>query len=189
MPAASSQQVNGFSMDANGLDTSDGDYLKIKLANKKLELMEQEYGASEPRSNQSQEAEVFHDTSALGAHTTNRRSSSQDTEPIVIYSTQSNTSIAQTAKDQMAAALLRLQSGLDSSTLRLSAIETRVDELVKQQRQKTRSNQEAPKAKRNNWLSPSSSSHLNTLIYLSWPVLVFVAMRALEKRALLKKLS
>lgn len=177
MPAVKNQQANGFGKMANGFEEENAS----KLANKKLDMMERDMNG-----NSAPEAEVFHDTSAQGAgHTSNRQAGD---EPIVIYDTQSNTSIAQTAKDQFAAALLRLQAGLDESTTRLGAMEKRLDEIVnKQRQQQTKSNQEATAAKSHKWFA--SSGRLNTLMYLSWPVLVFVVMKALEKRAVMKKLA
>ena len=202
MPAVISSQrankSNGFDKNMReGLSSSltsndDSDSIRTKLANKKLDIIEQEHnqfnnGTLLNNRSQQETAEVFHDTHSLGAHAS-AKSSNLDDEPIVIFDTQSNTSIAQTAKDQFAAALLRLQSGLDDSSSRLDAIESKIDDIVRQQRQQTtRTNQASSNS--SGWLYFTSDTRYRTILYLSWPVLVFVAMRALEKRALLKRLD
>lgn len=139
--------------------------------------------------------DVFQDTCAQPtAHSRSFRSDNgnsnhhDNAEHIIIYDGQSNTSIAQTAKDQFAAALLRLQSGLDESSRRLQTVETKVDEFIKQQQQR---NQQQAKAQQNNDTSNNKkgmgkflSQHGATIVYVGWPVLVFLAMRALERRTL-----
>jgi hypothetical protein len=172
------------------------------ILSKKMQLMEQEQdqanGFHNNNNNNSQDCEEFHDTHTLNVHSQpgNKRcppSSSRDNddEPIVIFDTQNNTSISRTAKDQFAAALLRLQSGLDASSRRLDEIETKVNNLSKQQRQQA--NKAGSDTKRGagagSWaLTLLGNGRLGALLYLSWPVFVFLAMRALERRAALKKL-
>lgn len=188
-PVSYQPKANGFSgpAQANGKTTLPADV----LMSKKMQLLESESpqanGFNNNNNNATPESEVFHDTHTLSAHVGNKRSS-QDDEPIVIFDTQSNTSIAQTAKDQFAAALLRLQSGLDVSTQRLEAIEAKVDNLTKQQRQQqSKVQQNNADKKAGSWATTLlGKGQFGTLLYLGWPVLVFVAMRALERRSMLK---
>ena len=188
-PVSYQSKANGFTgpARANVKTTS----MQEALLNKKMQLLEND-GTHQANgfdnNNKPAEGEVFHDTQTLSAHVGNKKFS-QDDEPIVIFDTQTNTSIAQTAKDQFAAALLRLQSGLDVSTQRLEAIEAKIDNLSKQQRQHGKLH-DANSKKAATWTEALlGKGRLGTLLYMSWPVLVFVAMRALERRSMLKKLA
>lgn len=131
------------------------------------------------------EEEVFLDTCALGAHA--KRKLAENGEPVVVvFDGQNNTSISQTAKDQFAAALLRLQANLDDSTKRLFSVESKLDELEKQHQQQKQSQRAVSRsqnavAKSGGW---TSSQNTRTLLYLGWPILVFFAIRAFERRAI-----
>lgn len=188
-PACYQPKTNGFSdrVQANGKNIP-----TEALLNKKMLLLEgesqQANGFGDNDGQRSQDCDVFHDTKTLSAHIAGKRAT-QEGEPIVIFDTQSNTSIAQTAKDQFAAALLRLQSGLDVSKQRLDSIEAKVENLTRQQRQQSKPNSSGIK-KASTWTKALlGDGRLGTLLYLSWPLFVFVAMKALERRSLMKKLN
>lgn len=90
------------------------------------------------------------------------------------------TSIGRSARDQFAAALLRLQADLDRTSGRLDAIETKVDRLTREAKQQVgRTSNNQPRGAKNRVLS---GKNLRTLFYIGWPVLVFFAMRAIERR-------
>lgn len=198
MPAIRSQHMNGFADNkeihlkrsmSKLQGSQDEMMIGAALANKKMQLIEEENHRVQTNGfhkTPQQDCEVFEESQTLGLH---RHSSNQDDEPIVIFDTQNNTSISQTAKDQFAAALLRLQSGLDVSTQRLDAIETRIDDLVKQTRQQARQQQSKSESKSSWATTLVGNGKLGTLLYLSWPVLVFVALRTIERRNMLNKLA
>lgn len=168
------------------------------LATKKLKQINEEYGTttnnkmngkltSEFHSNQ-QDEEIFLDTNSLGAHNNikNKTKSQENDEPIVIFDGQSNSSIAQTARDQFAAALLRLQTGLDESTKRLSTIENKLEDVIRQRNSLGRSKSHSDNKSGGGFLG---RGQLTSIIYLGWPVLVYFAMRAIERRSLAQKLA
>lgn len=91
----------------------------------------------------------------------------------------------ETAKDQFAAALLRLQTDLDSTNKRMLDIEIKMESLIK--KQESKNNQSKQKA------TNSSKGHvilnwdnLGNLVYFGWPIVVYLAMRAIERRNSLK---
>jgi len=175
--------VNGKAKDQvkslNGYSQSEAE----AIARKKIKCIEEEQEdlrTTRSAATMPNNEEIFHDTCAQPvAHSRQKQvvSNSKDNqEHVLIYDGQSNSSISQTAKDQFAAALLRLQSGLDESTRRLKEVESKVEGFIKQQQRNQQ--QSLPKEDKN-----KSKKGLGlTLLYLGWPILVFLAMRTIERR-------
>lgn len=93
------------------------------------------------------------------------------------------TSIGRSAKDQFADALLRLQADLDKASGRLCAIETKVDQMAQQDRSSSNKHVRINDNKHNRTAKKIlSQKNLARLFYIGWPVLVYVVLRALERR-------
>lgn len=99
-------------------------------------------------------------------------------EPVQVFSDdQDQSSFAHTVQDQFAGALLRLQTSLDKTDKRIASIETRLNEFARQT-----AHRQQPKASKGRL-----SQHLSTIAFFGWPIVVFLAMRALERRSLTTK--
>lgn len=204
---ADKMDANGYTastQQANGDDTA----AMKRAARKKLALIESEQQAFNHKratrqnninnNNKSEESvDVFSDTScqaaAAAAHARLATAPTHSDEPIVFSAKQSNaaTQMGGLMRDQMAAALLRLQAGLDATDTRLGELEKRVDSLATatQRAQAAASASSSAKAAASRNKSHASAI-LDTLggptgiAYLAWPVLVCLALRAYERRAL-----
>lgn len=153
------------------------------LLKKKLSLLEDQIKEDTNNNNnqsQSDNEEFFGDTHTTEAHFSKFNNSLND-EKIPIFS--SNTGETnQSVKDQFAVALLRLQHDLDATNQKLGQVETRLDAI---NRQVTGfGNKQKGAAGRANKSGLFSKDNMYNLMYLSWPVVVFIAMRAIEKRSL-----
>lgn len=171
---------NGISSSTCDRQTSNG-YLvsdeEEQIVRKKLIMMAQEEKNSynferNDANNNDNNDDIFADTYAFKKSDANMRN---QIEPVVVFS--------QTAKDQFAASLLKLQADLDFTTNRLSSIETTIDNLTRQQKQQQQlANKKSETNKKKSAIF--NKSNLANLVYFGWPVLVFIAMRAIEKRRL-----
>lgn len=141
--------------------------------------------------NQSDSEEMYGDAQTIGSHPTQFAGKFANTdEKIPIFTNQNNEHQHQqnnlfgpSIKDQFATALLRLQQDLDATNQKLNDIETKVDSISKQNlNNRQQSNrQQTSGANKKGFLSKNS---MYTLMYFGWPVVVFIAMRALEKKSL-----
>lgn len=96
-------------------------------------------------------------------------------EPVQVFTDEpDHSSFAHTVQDQFAGALLRLQTSLDKTDKRIASIETRLNDFARQIAQRPQ-----PKSGKSRL-----SRHLSTLAFFSWPIVVFLAMRALERRSI-----
>lgn len=205
MPAIGKRyQANGANGSSPSIATASQQFNDSEaraIASKKLQLIEEEMdqreqsngfintnGLNNAGGGAAQRDEVFQDTCAQPvAHSRQQqRNSDNSGEQILIYDGQNNTSIAQTAKDQFAAALLRLQNGLDESTKRLLVVESKVDDFIKQQQERNQLQSKRNDMSSNNkkGMGKFLNQGTTTLLYLGWPVLVFFALRAIERRTL-----
>lgn len=112
------------------------------------------------------EEEEYSDTLTMGVHT----------------KIGSAMSVGESAKGQFAAALLRLQMDLDTTNRRLNGLESKLDAAISSKPRNERVRE--TEARRDRFLS---RDNMYTLIYLSWPLVVFLTMRAIERRSLARK--
>lgn len=91
-------------------------------------------------------------------------------------------SVGESAKGQFASALLRLQIDLDATNRRLNGLESKLDAALSSKPRNERV--KGTEARRDRLLS---RDNMYTLIYLSWPLVVFLTMRAIERRSLARK--
>lgn len=92
-------------------------------------------------------------------------------EDIPIFSDQYKVgqgSFDQGVRDQFAMSLLRLQQDLDLTNRKLSEVENKID-AIKRQRLNMQTNRH-------------NGNPMYTLMYFGWPVVVFIAIRAFERR-------
>lgn len=154
------------------------------LVKKKLQMLQEDQTVNNNNDNNNNdsrnEEEQFADTFTMGAH-----AKLTHDEPIIFDGANTRTSIGHSARDQMAAALLRLQAQLDTSSQRLAAVETKLENLTRRHMQQSRESS----MKQSGAKGLLSRDNLTNLAYLTWPILVFVAMRAIERRAAAKKLA
>lgn len=131
--------------------------------------------------------ESFSDTFTMTANP--KASKIQQEDNPIVFNKHNSTSSGYSARDQMAASLLRLQAQLDASSQRLSDIEAKVDNLTKrqQQNQKATSGQSSYAASGAKKLL--TKDNLTNLAYFTWPVLVFFVMRAIERRNAMKQIA
>lgn len=182
----------------NGISASNGN----KLLKKKLVMLEDKLNNDisdmdnnnncANNNNQSDGEEIYGDAQTIGSHP--KRFVGKSTiadEKIPIFTDQNNEQQQQQSnlfgpsiKDQFATALLRLQHDLDATNEKLNDIETKLDSISKRNLNNSR---------QSNWQQTSGSSskkgflnknNIYTLMYFGWPVVVFIAMRALEKKSL-----
>lgn len=146
---------------------------EAKMALKKKILMLED-GYDENNNSNSLDQDTFGDTSVQQASTRSQNAHQLEDLVEVFKHGQGLAS----PQDQFAAALLRLQLELDAAGERLSAVERKLEQAM------TTRQQRAPQ------VTPARSDPLisgRTLttgfIYLAWPVVVFAAMRAYERRA------
>lgn len=101
----------------------------------------------------------------------------QDEQILIIN--QSN-SIHKSMQDQFATSILRLQANMESTSQRLNELEAKINQIQRQ---------------RNQPLSDSTANFyafgkertqkiITTLVQYGWPVVVYLAIRAIERRAL-----
>lgn len=156
--------MNGFKQQANCNSMQpDMDTLVKK---KKLML------AQDPEENNNEICgEEFSDLRSVGA---NGKFSTDEDQPSIYGEVE--TSIGRSAKDQFADALLRLQSDLHNATERLSDLEKKVDKI-------NMSRGGPPIQESKSKFSVFDRNNVTTLLYFSWPVVVFLAIRAIEKRS------
>lgn len=127
--------------------------------------------------NQKEEQEQEQETTNENYKDVFEKTNGEDDEPRIFGFEQ--TSIGRSAKDQFADALLRLQSDLDNTTGRLDELATKVDGIQSSGR---RSQQQQQQTK-----SSANRTTAETLFYIGWPVLVFFAIRGLERRYEMRK--
>lgn len=123
------------------------------------------------QSDNNQRGELFEDTTW----------SQGSTEQQVPVFERASCLIGQSARDQFAAALLRLQANLERSSERLASVEDKLEELLRQRQQQLELQRQRKQEAARGALA---GGRLRTILYLGWPVLVFVALRALERRSL-----
>lgn len=85
-----------------------------------------------------------------------------------------------TLQDRFASALLRLQSDLDESCQRVEELKLRITKLEKSSSSSSSVSSSRPFSIKNALLS-----NLVPLAYLGWPMLVYLAMRAYERKLML----
>lgn len=161
---------------SNGNCTSNGSYSASNdaLLKKKLLLSVEDQVANQRLDMNNNKGETFADSYTMGSNT----KQVNEEDPIIFNA--DNSSINQSAKDQFAVALLRLQADLDATSHRLTEMESKVDKIRNATAQSTQPKQVyAGKVVRK---SLFSRDNIASLIYLGWPVVVFLAMRAIEKR-------
>lgn len=98
-------------------------------------------------------------------------------EPVQVFDDSQSSSFTQTVQDQFAGALLRLQTSLDKTDQRIATIEKRLNDVARQIAQRQQS---SACGKTKNPLA----KHLPTIAYFGWPILVYLTMRALERRSI-----
>lgn len=108
---------------------------------------------------------------------------SNDNEPLLVYSDE-NSSITRTVRDQFAVALLKLQSDLEATGRRLSELESAVRN-AGVGRGTTRTEQGA----RPSTGGKCQSGNMMQILYIGWPMIVYIAMRYMERRSLANKLA
>lgn len=202
MPAIRNHNHKGLSDGANGLKSPNGygngiNCQDSRLLNKKLNMLlddDQPPSTSKSESIQHKQApttvddvtnnnyleeDSFADTQFVAS-----ARHSDDHASIGIFSNQSlapSTAI----RDQFADALLRLQTDLDSTSRRLADLEQQVQSVTRMndqvQRQQKQQASDRPTGKKSSLFSGKNASRL---LFLSWPILVYVAMRAIERRSL-----
>jgi len=155
-----------------------------EILNKKLMFMREEeannlHDGNNNRGDTSNLEDTFMDTNTVDAH-----AKFEQLEPQIFD--QNNSSIGQSARDQFAVALLRLQADLDSTGQRLAQIESKVDKLNLNKQRAGKTTDAGRGDKRSGLFG---GNNMSTIMYLSWPLIVFVAMRAIERRSLSGKLS
>lgn len=106
----------------------------------------------------------------------------QDDQILIISrnSNDNNNNIHKSMEDQFASSLLRLQAGLDSTTARLQELENKINQIQKKQNQLATNSSSSPKDR--------NTQIILTLIQLGWPLVVYVAIKAIERRALKNKI-
>lgn len=163
------------------------------LLNKKLLLLEEHSNESNNNSyhqassfqngGHQEEEESFADAHTFGAHA----GKFDDEEPLIFNS--NGTSMIRTARDQFAIALLSLQADLEATSRRLAEIETKVSTVNKQQQQQNLAAAAAARSRENAKGGLFNKENLTSLVYLSWPVVVFFAIRAIERRSMAAKMA
>lgn len=138
---------------------------------KKMLLIDEPLQQDQNNNNTSANDDTFADTFAH-----QQKSANQDHLIQVFSQNQMSTS---GPHDQFAAALLRLQADLDSASQRMSAIEAKLEASIKARQQQQR--QQVTPGKRADLLSGRNLTA--SLVYLAWPVVVYAAMRAVERRS------
>lgn len=168
---------SAFSSSSPAEATTSNGYAKKKLMF--LEEQQQQNGTHFcDKNNNSNEDEKFADVCTVSeAH------ANQDQDGPQIFGRNSNGSINQTAKDQFAAALLRLQADLDSTSKRLSELEVKLDKQAGKQ-QASGAGRATGAGGKGAAKGYFSRDNLASVVYLGWPVLVFLAIRAFERRSL-----
>lgn len=187
MPAISnSQNSNKKTSIVNGSSSQETVSLKEKIM-----MLEEKIGNSNQtlddnnnyNNNQSDTDEVFGDTQTVGVHP--KFSSGSNDEKIPIFGDQNNEQqqgpFGQSVKDQFAISLLRLQKDLDATNFKLNEVETRIDAIY---RQNSLNQEKLNKQTKNNKSSLFNRDNMFTLMYFGWPVVVFIAMRAFERRSI-----
>lgn len=143
----------------------------VEALKKKMLLLEEPVQQDQNNNNATpSKAETFADT-----FTHQQKVSNQDNLIHVFSQVASSTS---GLHDSFATALLRLQAKLDSADERLGVIESKLEATIKARLQQR---QQVTPVKRTNVLTGRSLT--TSLAYLAWPVVVYVAMRAIERRS------
>lgn len=108
-------------------------------------------------------------------------SDNNNDEPLQVFDGSQTSSFVHTVQDQFAGALLRLQTSLDKTDQRIASLEKRLNEFARQiaQRQQQSSSRNSSKI--------PLAKHLPTLAYLGWPILVYLTMKAMERRSVAAK--
>lgn len=141
---------------------------------KKILMMVEENNNESNATADQQETDTFADTFTLTPKQ-HSRPSQQDQEPIEIYN--------KSARDQFAAALLKLQNDLDLTSKKLHDIENKMDSFQsKIARQQQADKDKATKAAAKSSGLFNKSNITANLIYFGWPVVVYLAFRAIERR-------
>lgn len=138
------------------------------LLKKKLLLLEEENSRSQNDSNNNKSRlteDAFSDTC-------------QSDDQIPVFGSTSG-SIGQTVRDQFAVALLRLQTDLEATSQRLVEMESKLEEWTRKTRSQARPPTSAKPSK-----GIFTKDNVYNIAYLGWPVLVYLAMRAIERRSL-----
>lgn len=186
MPALRNRQhLMKGSSNSDGCSPQDtADLLKKKLITLEDKLNDADDNNNNNNSNyktnnQSDDDEIFGDTKTIGLRPKFVGKSNDETIPIFGNQIDEDQS-GQGIKDQFAIALLRLQQNLDATNIKLRDVETKVDAISRQNsnRQKLI---ERTDGKR---IGLFNRDNFYTLAYLTWPVVAFVAMRAIEKKSL-----
>lgn len=88
-------------------------------------------------------------------------------------------SIHKSMQDQFASSLLRLQANLDTTNQRLGELESKINTIQRQQKQSSSSNSTANSS---SFGKERSQRIISTLVQFGWPVLVYLAFRAIERK-------
>lgn len=180
------------------------------LAKKKLTLIEQEennnfinnhvnltngndkvYGRlngvhnEENNDNNDDKNEVFSDMKTTVDSLHKKLNSSQD-DQIFIFGRaqqQNNESFRNSIRDQFAESLLKLQADLDGTSDRLNELEARIS-AIQQRQQRQQSSTESLNKSQGKFRKLLDDPVVSKLIFLGWPILVFVTMRAIERRSI-----
>lgn len=150
------------------------------LAKKKLVLMEQDVTINNNNSGEVDQDETFCDIKTT-ADLIHSKLNTQD-EQIFIFGKDKQPNkgnINNSIRDQFAASLLRLQANLDEQNSRLVDLEAKLDTIQRSRRQQGNKDKKSKGALG----GLIGDITLGKLAYLSWPILVFVAMRAIERRS------
>lgn len=113
-------------------------------------------------------SETFGDLSTTRDHP-------QDEQILIIN--QSN-SIHKSMQDQFASSILRLQADLDTTSQRLGRLETKIEQIQRQQKQSSPNST----ANLRGFSKERSQRIISTLVQFGWPVIVYLAFRAIERR-------
>lgn len=171
---------------ANGHSFEDGVVLKKKLSLFEDKLANSNDSNENHSINQSNGEDIFGDTQTIGVHPKFSNKSNDDKIPI--FTDQGNeeqSSFSQSIKDQFAIALLRLQQDLDATNSKLNDIEAKVNSITRQ----NSDNRHQNRSKNRDRTGFFNKDNIYSLIYFGWPVVVFIAMRAIEKKSLSARLA
>lgn len=166
-------KANGASTERmNGLASQSPVELDPFITKKLIQIEEEDH----TNNNDSDRMEdTFSDTCTMGSHC-----KIPDENPMIF--SELKTSINQTARDQFAVALLRLQTDLDAASRRLTEVESRVDGINRLQRNRDAQIKASTKSS-----GLFCRDNLVSLAYLSWPIIIIVAMKAIERRSVASK--
>lgn len=171
---------------ANGNSSEDSVILKKKLTMFEDKLEKSNDSNNNHSTNESYSEDIFGDTQTIGVHPKFSSKSHEDKIPIFTdQGSEQQSSFSQSIKDQFAIALLRLQQDLDVTNRKLDDIEAKVNLITRQ----NSDNRQKNKPKNRDGTGFFNKNNMYSLIYFGWPVVVFIAMRAIEKKSLSARLA